>query len=116
MLSNGNFLVVFEDSSNTITPSTGRDIIGVIYGPEGNFIRQAFQVNVSSASENNAIRKIAAADDGGFYMAFISSLNSSSETITLEQYNSAGSRTQSTNVFTPDVTSINSIAANGLDV
>ncbi|MEM7745646.1 MAG: calcium-binding protein, partial [Pseudomonadota bacterium] len=69
-LSNGNFLVVFADDSQTVGTGDGIDIVGVIYNAQGDVVKTAFQVNTFSTAEWEWLPAVAATNDGGFVMAY----------------------------------------------
>ena len=69
-LANGNFLVAYTDDSNSAGASSGLDIVGRLYDPEGQPLGASFQLNTYRTvdDENNA--EIAALSDGGFVMVY----------------------------------------------
>ena len=70
-LSNGNFLVAWEDDNATTGPGTGVDLVGVIFDPLGNPITDSLYLNSGYINDRNDTNpSIAATDDGGFVMAW----------------------------------------------
>ncbi|MEM7744936.1 MAG: calcium-binding protein [Pseudomonadota bacterium] len=93
-LSNGNFLVVFADTDDTIGTSAGADIVGVIYDAEGTIVTTAFQLNTFGTADDEETPTIAATNDGGFVMAYLDRDNSApGQQILIERYNGAGTST-----------------------
>jgi len=88
-LSNGNFLVVWTD--DTSGSSAGNDIFGQIYGPEGNTVGAAFQVNSSFFLDGEFLGSIAPETDGGFVIAYVDDEGAGADAIRIERYDAAGS-------------------------
>lgn len=70
-LSNGNFLVAWEDSGSGASPSPGIDMVGKIFDAEGNVVRDAYQLNSIFFNDNEADFDMAATNDGGFIIAYV---------------------------------------------
>ncbi len=70
-LSNGNFLVAWEDSGGGASPSPGIDMVGKIFDAEGNVLRDAFQLNSVFFNDNEGDFDMAATNDGGFIIAYV---------------------------------------------
>ncbi|MEM7746312.1 MAG: hypothetical protein AAF409_21680, partial [Pseudomonadota bacterium] len=96
-LSNGNFLVVFQDDSGTVGTGNGRDIVGVIYDAEGNIVETAFQVNVGRNFDEEELPSVAATSDGGFVMAY-EDRDANGQSIYMERFDSSGTRTDQVTV------------------
>ena len=88
-LSNGNHLVVFADDSGIVGSSPDRDIVGVIYGPTGEIVREAFQINGTYSTDSEELPAIAADDTGGFYMAY-EDRDTDGQSIRVEKYSDNG--------------------------
>ncbi|MEM7745949.1 MAG: calcium-binding protein, partial [Pseudomonadota bacterium] len=88
-LSNGNFLVVFTDSSGTVGSGANNDIVGVIYDAEGNIVETAFQVNTFGTADNEELPAIAATNDGGFVMVY-EDRNAAGQQILIQRYDDEG--------------------------
>jgi len=94
-LSNGNFLVVWTDSNDTVASGTGTDIVGVIYDPEGNALTAPLFLNDGfgfSRSENDPA--IAQTNDGGFVVVYEFSDGADNDLI-FGRYDANGVRTDS---------------------
>lgn len=92
-LSNGNILVAWVESARgSIGTSSGTDIIGKIYDPEGNVVRDAFRLNSDRNIDNERDFDIAATNDGGFIVAYVDAdISSPNQTeIYWERFDSAG--------------------------
>lgn len=71
-LSNGNFLVVWEEAgTNGIGTSAGADIIGKIFDAEGNVVRDSFRLNSTNTADDEEDFDVAATNDGGFVLVFL---------------------------------------------
>lgn len=91
-LSNGNFLVVWSESSDgTIATATGRDIVGKIYDADGNVVRDSFQLNSNQIDEEYDF-DIVATNDGGFAMVYLDD-DLDSQNIIYERYDENGDST-----------------------
>ena len=89
-LSNGNFLVVWEDSNNSAANGVGKDIVGVIYDPLGNAISGSIFLNsVSGSARQETNPMIAARPDGGFVVVY-EFASASDNDIIYGIYNSTG--------------------------
>ena len=98
-LSNGNNLVVWTD--DTSGTSAGNDVFGQIFGPEGNPVGAAFQVNSSFFVDGEFLGSIAPQTDGGFVIAYVddnSTPGTADDAIRVERYNAAGNSTFTTSI------------------
>ena len=86
-LSNGNILVVWTDTSGS---SAGNDVFGQIFGPEGNPVGAAFQVNSSFFAHGEFLGSIAPQTDGGFVIAYVDDEGAAADAIRVERYDAAG--------------------------
>src|SRR3954451_25243346 len=87
-LSNGNNLVVWTD--DTSGTSAGNDVFGQIFGPEGNPVGAAFQVNSSFFADGEFLGSIAPQTDGGFVIGYVDDEGAAADAIRLERYDAAG--------------------------
>lgn len=91
-LSNGNFLVVWSESSDgTIATANGLDIVGKIYDADGNVVRDSFQLN-SNQIDDEYDFDIVATNDGGFAMVYLDDV-ADSQNILYQRYDETGSST-----------------------
>ena len=91
-LSNGNFLVVWSESSDgTIATANGLDIVGKIYDADGNVVRDSFQLNSNQIDEEYDF-DIVATNDGGFAMVYLDD-DLDSQNIIYERYDETGNPT-----------------------
>src|SRR4051812_570890 len=98
-LSNGNILVVWTD--DTSGTSAGNDGFGQIFGPEGNPVGAAFQVNSSFFVDGEFLGSIAPQTDGGFVIAYVdenSTAGTADDAIRVERYDDAGNSTFFTSI------------------
>ncbi|MCW5733179.1 MAG: calcium-binding protein [Enhydrobacter sp.] len=87
-LSNGNFLVVWTD--DTSGTNAGNDVFGQIYGPEGNTVGAAFEVNSSFFVDGEFLGSIAPQTDGGFVIAYVDDEGAGADAIRIERKDAAG--------------------------
>ncbi|MCW5738463.1 MAG: calcium-binding protein, partial [Enhydrobacter sp.] len=87
-LSNGNFLVVWTD--DTSGPSAGSDVFGQIYGPEGDAVGTAFEVNSNFFLDGEFLGSIAPQTDGGFVIAYVDDEGAGVDAIRIERKDAAG--------------------------
>ena len=97
-LSNGNNLVVWTD--DTSGTSAGNDVFGQIFGPEGNPVGAAFQVNSSFFADGEFLGSIAPQTDGGFVIAYVDdeARGTADDAIRVERYDAAGNPSLTTSI------------------
>lgn len=111
-LSNGNFVVVWTETNNTIAPAAGTDIVGVIFDAQGNPISDTLLLNSGVAANGSESQPaIAATDDGGFVLAFtheryISGAAEYDNDILFARFDAAGVRTQASYIVNDATTSV----------
>lgn len=95
-LSNGNILVYWNESDNTIAPAPSTDVVGVIYDAQGNNISGFIQINAGVAQNGyEGYVSAAATSDGGFVVAYEHhSLSGTDEDILFSRFDASGTRTQ----------------------
>lgn len=86
-LSNGNFLVAWTD--DTSGTAAGSDIFGQIYGPEGDAVGAAFQLN-SFLVDGEFLGSIAPQRDGGFVIAYLDDEGAGVDAIRIERRSADG--------------------------
>lgn len=70
-LSNGNFLVVWNDINDSVADGTGYDIVGQIFDPFGEKIGGTLFLNEGyDDTREETTPRVAATDDGGFALTF----------------------------------------------
>ena len=87
-LANGNFLVVWEDRAGG--PSPFIDMMGQIFGPNGDTVGQAFHVNSAVVDGDETGSKIVALPDGGYVVAYGAYDAENGGYIVVERFNSSG--------------------------
>src|SRR5262245_7148096 len=95
-LSNGNFLTVWSD--DTSGTDLGNDVFGQIFGPEGNTIGAAFQINTNATNDGEFLGSIAPQLDGGFVVTYVDDEGAGADVIRVERYDSAGTATFITSI------------------
>ncbi len=103
-LSNGNILVVWEDTSDINGPSTGIDVVARIFDPEGKPIAAPFQLNTAIVASDETGPKIVALPDGGFVMAYGSYLEAIGGFIEIQRYDANGTAMFSTSIIVREPT------------
>lgn len=98
-LSNGNFLVLWEDNNDEAAPNDGQDIVGVIYNPLGGAETESLFLNAGFGFSRDELNPVVAArNDGGFVVIYDrppSSSAATNEQIIYGIYDAAGNRTGS---------------------
>ena len=89
-LSNGNILVAWRDDNDTTSSKTGFDIVGAIYGPEGNLLDGPKLLNGFGNTQDEADFTVSATDDGGFVLSFLFPEGTNAETILYSRHDSNG--------------------------
>ncbi len=87
-LTNGNFLVVWED--DTQGPGPFIDIMGRLYSAEGRPLGGVFQVNSSVTASDETGPKIVALPDGGYVVTYGGYFEATGGFINVERFDSAG--------------------------
>lgn len=87
-LANGNFLVVWEDTSNG--PSPFIDIMGRMFNAEGTALGAPFQLNSAVVASDETGPKIVAMPDGGYVVAYGSYLEALGGFIGVERFDANG--------------------------
>ncbi|HEY8382528.1 MAG TPA: calcium-binding protein [Microvirga sp.] len=91
-LSNGNFLVVWEESgSAVIAPSPGTDLVGQIYDALGNPVGSEFRVNDTFTEDTETNVSLAALADGGFAAVYVDT-DASGSSIRVDTFDASGNR------------------------
>ncbi len=88
-LANGNILVAYTDTSDSVGNAAGSDIIGRIFDPNGVPLGPSYRLNVLSTFKEESNPEIAALSDGGFVMVYETNDDDSSK-ISYERYDALG--------------------------
>jgi len=105
-LSNGNFLVAWEESGTTgVATQAGTDIVGKIFDAEGNLVRDSYRLNSGRTADNERDFDIAATNDGGFILVFVDNdISTPGDTDVIYQRHNAAGNSLGTDVILTETT------------
>ncbi len=90
-LSNGNVVVVWADDNDAAAPGGGVDLVFALFDAEQTLIGGPAQLNDAFDFDDESQPALAAAPDGGWYMAFLDAADvDGSTTIRVERYDASG--------------------------